>query len=172
MNEVNFYTDNFEKLRPKLEYYIRKTFNNIPLQEIPDLIQDVSIKAYKNNNKYSSELGTYSSWLFKLARNTCIDYLRKNKNNNSLPLEEKSNNIPTEDFSSENYDVKYMMSVIEKLPSNLCVIFNLLLEGYKYEEIAEATGIPVNTVKCSIFRTRKLLQKKLNLKSPKTYKNE
>jgi RNA polymerase sigma-70 factor (ECF subfamily) len=71
-----------------LRYILRIT--NIDIEEAENLLQEVFIKVYKNINDYNKSL-QFSSWIYRIAHNTSIDYYRKNKNKQSVSLETDDN---------------------------------------------------------------------------------
>ncbi|MCX7955136.1 MAG: RNA polymerase sigma factor [Bacteroidales bacterium] len=96
------------------------------------------------------------SYLFTVAYNMTIDYIRKNKNiikNEDLP--ELSYNENLNDFELQ----KILHNAINKLPPDQRAVLLLRdYEGYSYKEIEEITGLNESQVKVYIFRARKFLK--------------
>jgi RNA polymerase sigma factor (sigma-70 family) len=138
-----------------------------------DLVQETFMKAFSSLHTYRSEY-RFSTWLYKIAANASIDYLRK-KRIKALSLD---SNIETDD-GTVNLEIaddrphpdeqlvrqEQRMSIfeaIESLPDKYRrVIVARHQEEKSYEEIAAELHIPVGTVKARIFRARELLKKKL-----------
>ena len=131
--------------------------------ESEDLAQETFIKAYKKFHTLK-EPNKLKSWLFQIARNTVIDFFRKNKNRpfalDSAILE----NIPETtavDYQERvaNMEVsKELEHCIEQLVKEDRAIIKLLYyEGFSYKEIGELLHINQNTLKSRLHRARKIL---------------
>lgn len=142
-------------------------------QEAEDLVQETFMKAFGSLPSYKSQY-KFTTWLYRIAANSSIDYLRKKKIA-ALSLDE---GIPTKHgrLSLELADWTYNPEIelvakqkrfsvekaIDTLPKRYkeVIIFRHRDEK-SYEEIASILKIPVGTVKARIFRARVLLKKKL-----------
>ena len=131
--------------------------------EAEDLAQETFIKVYKKFGTLK-EPDKLKSWLFQIARNTVIDFFRKNKNRpfalDSAILE----NIPETtavDYQERvaNMEVsKELEHCIEQLVKEDRAIIKLLYyEGFSYKEIGELLNINQNTLKSRLHRARKIL---------------
>jgi len=142
-------------------------------EEAKDLVQETFMKAFGSLSSYKSQY-RFTTWLYKIAANNCIDFLRK-KRLNSLsldqPLQTKDGEVkieladwtynPEKDLASRQKSLS-IDAAIDLLPSKYReVIIFRHKQDKSYEEIAEILGIPVGTVKARIFRARELLKKKL-----------
>ena len=141
-------------------------------QDVQDLTQDTFIKAY--NALKSFQFGySFSSWIYKIASNTCIDFLRK-KRLAEVSLSQKSNS--DEEYEIEIEDKSFLpdmrvlteersralQQAIEKLPDNYREIIKLRHETeMDYADIAEKLNLPLGTVKAHLFRARKQLFEQL-----------
>ncbi len=138
-----------------------------------DLTQETFMKAFASLASYRSEY-RFSTWLYKIAANASIDFLRK-KRIQALSLDRP---LPTQDGSVEievadnSYNPEKDLvrkeqrsgieQAIESLPDKYReVIVYRHKEDKTYEEIADLLNVPVGTVKARIFRARELLKKKL-----------
>lgn len=131
-----------------------------------DLYQETLYKALANKEKYN--VGTnIKAWLFTIMRNIFInDYRRKSKQRtifDSTPNEFLLNaNQPVVANGGETgMRLKEIHAAVHNLPEIFKVPFQLYFEGYKYQEIADALGEPLGTVKSRIHFARKLLKEKL-----------
>ena len=138
-----------------------------------DLVQETFMKAFNSLATYRSEF-RFSTWLYKIAANSSIDYLRK-KRIQALsldqPIETRDGSVELEvaDYSYNpekdlvNKEQKFSIeAAIESLPAKYReVIVYRHKDDKSYEEIADLLDIPVGTVKARIFRARELLKKKL-----------
>lgn len=144
--------------------------------EVEDLVQESFIKAFSALPSYSAEYA-FSTWLYKIATNHTIDYLRKKK----LPTFSIDKPIQTKDGALEYEvpDVTYrpdrhivtdqrkelIQEAINTLPEKYYRVIVLRHQQEKsYEEIAQELDLPLGTVKAHIFRARKLLYKHLREK--------
>jgi RNA polymerase sigma-70 factor (ECF subfamily) len=142
-------------------------------EEIEDLTQEAFIKAFASLKNFNEEYA-FSTWLFKIATNNAIDYLRKKK------LEAFSINKPLEsedsDYTFELPDSTYepdkdiigkqrsefIEEAIRSLPEKYRKVIILRhKEEWDYAEIAKKLKLPIGTVKAHIFRAREILYKKL-----------
>ena len=138
-----------------------------------DLVQETFMKAFSSLASYRSEY-RFSTWLYKIAANCSIDFLRK-KRIKALSLDRKietadgSVEVEVPDYSfhpGRDLERKQKMVSIETAIDSLPEKYKEVIEhrhkhDKSYEEIAELLDIPVGTVKARIFRARELLKKKL-----------
>jgi RNA polymerase sigma factor (sigma-70 family) len=144
-------------------------------EEARDLVQETFMKAFGSLSSYKSEY-RFTTWLYKIAANSCIDFLRK-KRVDSLsldrPVETKDGEVtielpdwtysPEADLASKQKSISIDYA-IDSLPLKYReVIIFRHKQDKSYEEIAQILGIPVGTVKARIFRARELLKKKLKM---------
>jgi RNA polymerase sigma-70 factor (ECF subfamily) len=123
-----------------------------------DVTQEIFIKIYHNLDKFREERN-FSSWVFTISRNYCIDYWRKNKKYllNSQELDEKiSTGQPTpEDNLIKESEIEILRKKISQLEPELRLILILRdIHDLSYQEIAERFSIPEGTVKSRINRAR------------------
>jgi RNA polymerase sigma-70 factor (ECF subfamily) len=142
-------------------------------QEAEDLTQEAFIKAFNSLASFNEEYA-FSTWLYKIATNNCIDFFRKRKlQTYSLdkPIQYKDSEIqheiPDPDLNPEKSIMaternKLIKEAINKLPEKYHrAILLRHSEEKSYEEIAEILGLPLGTVKARIFRAREMLNKTL-----------
>ncbi len=131
-----------------------------------DIAQEVFIKVYSNLSSYRSNY-RFSTWIYKIAHNATIDYLRRDHKSqevqsetNFLRLESQN---PTPQKESEVKELlEEIRSVIGCLPTNYRELILLRhSQDLSYEEIAEITGLPIGTVKNRLFRARAEIKKLL-----------
>lgn len=135
--------------------------------EAKDVLQESFIKIFKNISKYE-QTGSFEGWMSKIAVNSSLMALRKNKNHIAYlePIQETIDAYDTEieDKLNENDIVE----MIKKLPNHYRTIFNLaIIEGYKHSEIASLLNITESTSRTKLTRARKKMQdiylKEMNL---------
>lgn len=138
-----------------------------------DLVQETFMKAFISLKSYRSEY-RFSTWLYKIAANCSIDFLRKKKINalsldQELETKDGSVSIEVADYSyhpGQELERKEQRFGIEEAINSLPekyreVIIYRHKDDKTYEDIADLLDIPVGTVKARIFRARELLKKKL-----------
>ena len=142
-------------------------------QEVDDLVQEAFVKAFKSLESYSPAYA-FSTWLYRIATNHTIDYIRKKKLSTvsiDKPLRtgdgELRMELPDTTYRPDRAIVtsqrnQILHDAIEQLPPKYHrVIVMRHQEEKSYDEIAEALDLPLGTVKAHIFRARALLNKYL-----------
>lgn len=160
-----------QKYNRPLFFHVARLVRNQDI--IDDLIQEIFLKAFDNIHSFDKNYA-FSTWLFRIATNHSIDYLRKKKLQTlsiDEPYKTKDGEITIEipDDSSEADDniireerVKIILEAIESLPERYEQIIRLRhMEEKSYQEISEILDLPLGTVKAHIFRARELLNKYL-----------
>jgi len=131
-------------------------------QDAQDMAQEALIKAWKSLRKFNLK-AAFSTWLYKIAVNTCLDELRKRKYNTQSieDLSEKGHTIKDEkniDFEKKSdlrYELKQAMDKLETKEKLIIVLKDV--QGYSYDEIGEILDCPVGTVRSRLSRSRKKL---------------
>jgi len=142
-------------------------------QEAEDLTQETFIKAYNSIASFNEEYA-FSTWLFKIATNNCIDFFRKRKLRTysmDQTVRYKDDEIQVEYADDEPNIERNLISgeksriiqlAIKQLPEKYRTAILLRHQEEKsYEEIADIMGLPLGTVKARIFRAREMLYKSL-----------
>ncbi|UCC44130.1 MAG: sigma-70 family RNA polymerase sigma factor [Candidatus Zixiibacteriota bacterium] len=138
-----------------------------------DLVQETFMKAFASLASYRSEY-RFSTWLYKIAANSSIDFLRKRRIQAlslDRPLETKDGEVDFEvadnSYNPEkDLERKERRFTIEEAIDSLPIKYRQVIvyrhkDDKSYDEIADLLDIPVGTVKARIFRARELLKKKL-----------
>jgi len=171
--EGEAFTKLLGKYKDTIYYMILKKVNNI--NDAEDLTFEAFSKAFKNLPNYSSEFA-FSTWLFKIARNNCIDFLRKKKES-TVPLNfEIENNdinsilkLKSKDLDPEQRLIRIQRAILlRSIVGRLHTRYRTLIEyryfnEYSYEEISIKMSLPLGTVKTQLFRARELLFKMIGL---------
>lgn len=153
--------DNAEFLKP---FAINLTRDS---ETANDLYQETLYKALANHEKYS--VGTnIRAWLFTIMRNIFInDYRRKAKQKtifdstpNDFLINQKQ--VSVSNMAESDLRLKEIKNAIQQLPEIFKTPFLLYFDGYKYNEIAEALGEPLGTIKSRIHFARKLLKEQIS----------
>lgn len=144
-------------------------------EETEDLVQDSFMKAFRALPEFDPQYA-FSTWLYKIAYNTCIDTIRKRKlkivsldhplreseNQSPLSSEMKNEQLSPEETLLFSEKQKHLQKAIEKLPEIYRQVIILRhQEELSYEQISEMLALPVGTIKARIFRAREMLKKAL-----------
>jgi RNA polymerase sigma-70 factor (ECF subfamily) len=128
-----------------------------------DLAQETFIKAYKKLNALK-EPAKAKGWLYSIARNTVIDFFRKNKKKDlalSDALLENAAKTAAVDYQEQavNREVSKELDrcIDELVKEDRAIIRLLYYEGFSYKEIADLLNINENTLKSRLHRARKVL---------------
>lgn len=154
--------------RDSLYFMLLKMTNNS--DDADDLTIEAFGKAFKKLEQYTPEYA-FSTWLFRIASNNCIDFIRKKKkytfsmNNSSNGDEgmELANIIPSDTLDPEECVMKkekmgMIREVVEKLKPHYRQLIELrYFKEYSYEEIAAELDLPLGTVKAQLFRAREFI---------------
>ena len=134
-----------------------------------DLTIEAFGKAFRNLAQYTPDFA-FSTWLFKIATNNCIDFIRKKKaaisldrtyetpDGDQISLEPKSEFLNPEEKAIKKQKIELMQSVVQKLQPRYRTLVELrYFQEKSYEEIALELELPIGTVKAQLFRARDLL---------------
>lgn len=158
--ENTFKTSVIGMQRNLLSFALKLTSNP---EEAQDLVQDTTLKALKNEEKYVEDTNL-KGWMMTIMRNIFINNYRKNvRENTTVDCTENLYHVNLCQDSGLNtpdgaYAVNEISLIISKFPSDYRQPFSMHVAGYKYEEISERLGMPLGTVKSRIFFTRKRLR--------------
>lgn len=137
-------------------------------QDALDITQEVFIKVYSALPAFR-EQSSFSTWIYRITSNACIDYSRKNSKNSALSLsvddeDHTEHEIPDADYSPESvYDRKELReeiaSAIVELPEmHRQILIMRDISGLSYAEIASILYLEEGTVKSRIARARESLR--------------
>jgi len=174
------YAELMQRYKDSIYFMALKMVNN--KDDAMDLTVETFGKAFENIEKYKPDFA-FSTWLFRIATNNCIDFIRKKRLNvvslQSLTEEEKdekqmqivSNTLNPEETSIKKQESEKLKSIVEQLPQRYRTL--IILRYYderSYEEISQQLDLPLGTVKAQLFRARDLMsnimnRKKKNLRS-------
>ncbi|RIJ46856.1 sigma-70 family RNA polymerase sigma factor [Maribellus luteus] len=156
------------RYKDAIYFMLLKMVNN--RSDAEDLTLEAFGKAFKSLHQYSPTYA-FSTWLFKIASNNCIDFLRKKKgvqvsienkdqNENNEPLKLKSKDPDPEERLIRQQKAILLRNVVRKLKPRYQILVELrYFKEYSYEEIAKELALPLGTVKAQLFRAREMLFK-------------
>ncbi|MDO5981612.1 RNA polymerase sigma factor [Flavivirga spongiicola] len=132
-------------------------------EEAEEVAQDTFIKAYKSLNRFKGD-SKFSTWIYKIAYNTSLDRLKKNKKHfNDVAIDEfTEHQVKTIDNALDHLENKEREQSIQEcitlLPSDDSFLLTLYYyEDQSLEEISKTMGLTPNNVKVKLFRSRKKL---------------
>lgn len=157
------------KYKDAIYYMLLKMVNN--KSDAEDLTIEAFGKAFKNLHQYSPNYA-FSTWLFKIASNNCIDFLRKRKgvlisiensqegNENDQPVKLKSIDPDPEQKMIRIQRAILLRRIVRRLKPRYRMLVELrYFREFSYEEIARELKLPLGTVKAQLFRAREMLFK-------------
>ncbi len=168
------FTRLMSRYRDAIYFILLKMVNNPTDAE--DLTIEAFGKAFRNLSQYTPNYA-FSTWLFKIATNNCIDFIRKKRASMiSIDGEGSDKDAPPPSIQEESPDpeeqmirnqkAKLMREVVDQLkPRYRDLIILRYFKEYSYEEIAHELNLPLGTVKAQLFRAKELLYNILK-KSP------
>jgi RNA polymerase sigma-70 factor (ECF subfamily) len=156
------------RYRDSVYYMLLKMVNN--KDDAEDLTVEAFGKAFKRLSQYTPNFA-FSTWLFRIATNNCIDFIRrKRKNTFSIdqPIEDdeggemvmdlRSDTLDPEEHIMKKQKVMMLRELVDKLkPRYKTLIEMRYFQELSYEEIAEQLELPLGTVKAQLFRAREFL---------------
>jgi RNA polymerase sigma-70 factor (ECF subfamily) len=127
-----------------------------------DVLQDTFVKIFAHIGNYKSE-GAFEGWLKKIAVNTCLDQLRKDKKLlTDVSLDDVSHKLAHQDYSAEKLMANDLLKLVQALPDGYRTVFNLFaIEGYSHQEIAQQLSISESTSKTQYLRARAYLKDRI-----------
>jgi RNA polymerase sigma factor (sigma-70 family) len=162
------YAELMERYRDSVYFMLLKMVNN--KDDADDLTIEAFGKAFKRLNQYAPTYA-FSTWLFKIATNNCIDFIRRkkmvvysidkkfeNEDGGEMTVDIKAMDLNPEEHMVKKQKVIMMRGVVEKLkPRYRQLVEMRYFEELSYEEISEKLNLPLGTVKAQLFRAREFL---------------
>lgn len=156
------------RYRDSIFFMVLKMVHN--RDDAEDLTLEAFGKAFNSIANYSADFA-FSTWLFKIATNNSIDFIRKKKlqttsldqkttteDGEVTPIAVKDNTAnPEESFMKEQRAAKIRAAIEQLSPKYRALIELRYLDELAYEEIAEKLDIPLGTVKAQLFRAKDML---------------
>lgn len=162
------YAQLMDRYRESIYFMMFKMVRN--QDDADDLTIEAFGKAFSRLDQYSPNFA-FSTWLFKIASNNCIDFIRKkrikvtsmetgytNDDGEVLFIEAKNQTMDPEETIIHGQKVQHMRMLVSKLkPRYRELVEKRYFEELSYEEIAEELNLPIGTVKAQLFRARDFL---------------
>ena len=154
------------RYRDSIYYMLLKMVNNA--SDAEDLTIEAFGKAFRNIDSYTPKFA-FSTWLFKIATNNCVDFIRK-KQVSPTPLDHLQDSLDNvtvniqsdlpdpEESLINNQKITALKDIVSQLKPRYKALIELrYYKEYSYEEIASELKIPIGTVKAQLYRAKTML---------------
>ena len=172
------YAELMGKYKDSIYYMMLKMVKNG--DDADDLTLEAFGKAFNRLHQYTPNFA-FSTWLFRIATNNCIDFIRKKKmvtlsidrsiedgEGGQMSIEIKSPNLDPEERFVRKQKIRIMREIVDQLkPRYRELVVLRYFRELSYEEIAKETELPLGTVKAQLFRAREQLYKLMQGKKGK-----
>lgn len=165
------FADLMNRYRDSIYYMLLKMVNNP--SDADDLTIEAFGKAFKNIHLYTPTYA-FSTWLFRIATNNCIDFIRKKKatptavEHQQDEQDDPASNLQSDTLGPEEemmkkQKIRHLGNVVKQLKPKYRRLIELrFYKEYSYEEISNELNLPLGTVKAQIFRAKELLYNIMN----------
>ncbi|NBU90801.1 MAG: sigma-70 family RNA polymerase sigma factor [Flavobacteriia bacterium] len=167
------YAELMDRYRDSIYFTMLKMVKNT--DDADDLTIEAFGKAFNRLEQYSPSFA-FSTWLFKIASNNSIDFIRKkriqvtsmdsgfsNSDGESIQIDARSTGLNPEETIIQGQRIDHMRLLVSKLkPKYRELVEKRYFEEMSYEEIAEEMNLPLGTVKAQLFRARDFLASMLD----------
>lgn len=121
-----------------------------------DLMQETFMKVWQNLEKFRNQ-ALISTWIYRIAVNTCLSWLRVEKRQKKEELTDNIIENKREELSEKNEQVALLYKCISQLEENERLIITMVLDEVPYNEIAEIAGISDGNLRVKIHRIKNKL---------------
>jgi len=162
------YAELMERYRDSIYFMILRMVNS--KDDADDLTIEAFGKAFKRLHQYTPQFA-FSTWLFKIASNNCIDHIRKkriqamsldagftNEEGDSMAFSVRDEELDPMASMERQQRINKLRDIVQQLKPRYRELVELrYFEEYSYEEISEQLNLPLGTVKAQLFRAREFL---------------
>jgi RNA polymerase sigma factor (sigma-70 family) len=162
------YAELLDRYRESVYFLLMKMVNN--KDDAEDLTIEAFGKAFKNIEQYTPNFA-FSTWLFRIATNNCIDFIRKKRmvtlsldrtftsgDGDEMTMDVRADSADPEESMIRKQKNVLLRSLVEKLKPRYRILIEMrYFQELSYEEIAEKLDLPLGTVKAQLFRSREFL---------------
>lgn len=162
------YADLMKRYRKPVYHMILKMIRNV--DDAEDLTIEAFAKAFKNLHKFKKDF-TFSTWLFRIATNNTIDFIRKKRldtmsihssykddNGDAVTIDVEDKNLNPQEEAIKGQKIELVRMFVTKLPAKYQRLVKLrYFDELSYDEIAKELGAPLGTVKAQLHRARELM---------------
>lgn len=162
------YADLMKRYKKPVYHMVLKMVRNV--DDAEDLTIEAFAKAFKNLHKFKKDF-TFSTWLFRIATNNAIDFIRKKRlrttslntsfkddNGESVTIDVEDNNLNPQEEAIKAQKIDLVRMFVDKLPAKYQRLVKLrYFDELSYDEIAKELDAPLGTVKAQLHRARELM---------------
>lgn len=162
------YAKLMERYKRPVYHMVLKMVRNV--DDAEDLTIEAFAKAFKNLHRFKKDY-TFSTWLFRIATNNAIDFIRKKKletmsldtsfrddNGESVQIDVEDKNLNPQEEAIKTQKIELIQLFVTKLPPKYQRLVRLrYFDELSYEEIAGTLDAPLGTVKAQLHRARELM---------------
>jgi len=166
-----------ERYKKPVYHMILKMVRNV--DDAEDLTIEAFAKAFKNLKRFKKDY-TFSTWLFRIATNNAIDFIRKKKletyslntsftddSGDSVNIDVEDRNLTPDEETIKTQKIELVQMFVTKLPAKYQRLVRLrYFDELSYEEIAQELDAPLGTVKAQLHRARELMYDLVKDKKP------
>ncbi|MDN4166550.1 sigma-70 family RNA polymerase sigma factor [Cytophagales bacterium LB-30] len=167
-NDEQAYAELMKRYKKPVYHMILKMVRNV--DDAEDLTIEAFAKAFKNLHRFKKDY-TFSTWLFRIATNNSIDFIRKKKldtfsihasfkddNGDAVGIDVQDENLNPQEETIKTEKIQIMRTFVDKLPPKYQRLVKLrYFDELSYEEIATELEAPLGTVKAQLHRARELM---------------
>lgn len=168
-NNQKAYAELMARYREPVYFMLLKMVSN--KDDADDLTIEAFGKAFRRIHQYTPAYA-FSTWLFKIASNNCIDFIRRNKlktfsidkpiyendEGGEVTMDIRSTNANPEEKAIQKQEIGMMKDIVEKMKPRYKTLIKLrYFDELSYEEISKEMDLPLGTVKAQLFRAREFL---------------
>ncbi|MDA0195394.1 MAG: sigma-70 family RNA polymerase sigma factor [Bacteroidetes bacterium] len=162
------YAELMERYKKPVYHMILKMVRNV--DDAEDLTIEAFAKAFRNLHKFKKDF-TFSTWLFRIATNNAIDFIRKKKletyslnssytddGGDAVTIDVPDKNLTPDEEAIKTQKIALMRMFVDKLPAKYQRLVRLrYFDELSYDEIATEIEAPLGTVKAQLHRARELM---------------
>lgn len=166
-----------ERYKKPVYHMILKMVRNV--DDAEDLTIEAFAKAFRNLKRFKKDY-TFSTWLFRIATNNAIDFIRKKKletyslntsftdeSGDSVNIDVEDRNLTPDEETIKTQKIELVRMFVTKLPAKYQRLVRLrYFDELSYEEIAKELDAPLGTVKAQLHRARELMYDLVKDKKP------
>ena len=162
------YASLMERHKNPVYHMIFKMVRNV--DDAEDLTIEAFAKAFRNLGKFKKDF-TFSTWLFRIATNNAIDFIRKKKistyslnnptdinSSDTMNIDLEDGNLTPDEQTIKTQKIELVRIFVTKLPPKYQRLVELrYFEEFSYQEISKELDVPIGTVKAQLYRARELM---------------
>lgn len=167
-NDEQAYAELMNRYKKPVYHMILKMVRNV--DDAEDLTIEAFAKAFKNLGRFKKDF-TFSTWLFRIATNNSIDFIRKKRletmslnssytddDGEAVNIDVQDENLNPQEETIKAQKIELIRVFVNKLPPKYQRLVRLrYFQEYSYEEIAKELEAPLGTIKAQLHRARELM---------------